>query len=507
MPDISWEHAAEARAALNAIITDPELGVAALSSPQTMSNLLKDLLPDAPREKSILVAAAEAGLVDTLREHVAQGMDPGTAISLTASSFSTSTPFTPEACTWVAGELAVALGISQGVADARPGAQAGPGQVDPQGMPTQINQIPGFGQAGKAQAGTPQAQAEAYPTQVAPQPFPPGPGQAQGGGYSPGAPAGGYGASPAGSPPGGYSPGTPAGGYGAGPPGGQVGYSPGGQGTGYAAGPGGQATAGGYGPGGQIGGYVPGGPPVAFGPGGPGGRAPRRSGTKRGLLVGGGILVVIIAIIVVAATLSSKKTPSAGTSTNPTQSATPTITQSLSPSPSPTTGVESLSTVMNPSGFPPVGTSCVQAPSAGLNVATLTARLYCTHTTINYVPTDHIVVWGYQFDSHADYLAGFAKINSVTGFKSAGAAHHCPPATSSGFGSTTWDALHNAKYGKSQESGQYLECFVQYTKTHKNQPLLIWTLPSQYVVFISRDEATNGTFPQLMKWWTHVSYG
>src|SRR5689334_135226 len=70
LTDMSWEHAAEARAALNAIVTDPEHGVPALSSPQTMSNLLKDLLPDAPREKSILVAAAEAGLANNLRQHV-----------------------------------------------------------------------------------------------------------------------------------------------------------------------------------------------------------------------------------------------------------------------------------------------------------------------------------------------------------------------------------------------------------------------------------------------------
>ncbi len=99
MSDMSWEHASEARAALNAIVSDPEHGVAALSNAQTMSNLLKDYLPDAPREKSILVAAAEAGLADTLREHVSQGMDPSTAIRLTASSFSSSTPFTQKPAT------------------------------------------------------------------------------------------------------------------------------------------------------------------------------------------------------------------------------------------------------------------------------------------------------------------------------------------------------------------------------------------------------------------------
>ena len=107
-----WEHAAEARAALNAIVTDPEHGVQVLSSPRTMSNLLKDLLPDAPREKSMLVAAAEAGLADTLRDHVSRGMDPSTAIQLTASSFSASSPLTPDACRWVTSEIAAVMGIS-----------------------------------------------------------------------------------------------------------------------------------------------------------------------------------------------------------------------------------------------------------------------------------------------------------------------------------------------------------------------------------------------------------
>ena len=130
MADMPWEHAAEARAALNAIVTDPEHGVAALSSPRTMSNLLKDLLPDAPREKNLLVAAAEAGLADKLRGHVAEGMDSSTAIRLTASTFSDSTPLTPDACSWVAGEIAVALGISTPAELGSAGtAAAGAGQI------------------------------------------------------------------------------------------------------------------------------------------------------------------------------------------------------------------------------------------------------------------------------------------------------------------------------------------------------------------------------------------
>ena len=129
MADMPWEHADEARAALNAIVTDPEHGVAALSSPRTMGNLLKDLLPDAPREKNLLIAAAEAGVPDALREHVSQGMDSTTAVRLTASSFSATTPLTPAACSWVTGEIAVALGISEqneALAGSEPQSDAGP---------------------------------------------------------------------------------------------------------------------------------------------------------------------------------------------------------------------------------------------------------------------------------------------------------------------------------------------------------------------------------------------
>src|SRR5215470_9986406 len=163
MADLPWEHAAEARAALNAIVTDPEHGVDALSSPRTMSNLLKDLLPDAPREKSLLIAAAEAGLADTLREHVSQGMDTPTAIRLTASSFSTSTPLSPDACNWVTSEIAMALGISSPTQAGAPGSGQEPGASYPGEAPTRdfvrppaqvVDSAPGGG-AGGASAGPP----------------------------------------------------------------------------------------------------------------------------------------------------------------------------------------------------------------------------------------------------------------------------------------------------------------------------------------------------------------
>jgi hypothetical protein len=116
----SWDRRGEARAALRTVVSDPDYGVTALSSPQVMSGLLKDLLPDSPREAGVLVAAAEAHLADMLHDHRAQGMDSDTACALAAQTFAARTAFAPEACSWVVGELAAAVGF-----DTSGGGQAG----------------------------------------------------------------------------------------------------------------------------------------------------------------------------------------------------------------------------------------------------------------------------------------------------------------------------------------------------------------------------------------------
>ena len=111
MADMSFTHADSARAALRAIVSDPDLGPAALSNPRVMANLLKDYLPDAPRETGLLLAAAEAALAESLSEKFSAGMDAASAIRLTASSLAASTVIEPHACEWVAREFAVALGL------------------------------------------------------------------------------------------------------------------------------------------------------------------------------------------------------------------------------------------------------------------------------------------------------------------------------------------------------------------------------------------------------------
>ena len=74
-----------------------------------MTNLLKDMLPDAPRESSVLVAASEAGVAGMLQSNVSQGMDVATASRLAAGSFENQTALTPDACNWAVGILASAL--------------------------------------------------------------------------------------------------------------------------------------------------------------------------------------------------------------------------------------------------------------------------------------------------------------------------------------------------------------------------------------------------------------
>lgn len=109
MTRILWDGNGDTRRALRLIVADPQFGAAALGNPKVMSNLLKDLLPDAPRETAVLVAAAQADLASVLQSHLAQGLDLGTASRLTAAHFSDGMPFTADACRWVVGELAIAL--------------------------------------------------------------------------------------------------------------------------------------------------------------------------------------------------------------------------------------------------------------------------------------------------------------------------------------------------------------------------------------------------------------
>ena len=184
-----WDESDEAQNALRAIVSNPVYGVAALSSPQIMANLLKDLLPDAPREVSILVAAAEAGVAGNLRDRVSQGMDVGTASAVVSGSFAASTPFKPEACNWAVSEIAGALGLSRPAAGPAPGSSIPPGSSVPGGGAPPTISTPVISGPGPAPGSYPPASfppASFPPGSYPPGPYPPAPpypGQAPGGGY------------------------------------------------------------------------------------------------------------------------------------------------------------------------------------------------------------------------------------------------------------------------------------------------------------------------------------
>jgi serine/threonine protein kinase len=116
-----WESdpAGRTQAALRAILANPKLGVAALSSSQAMSAALKDLLPGRPQETKVLVAAAEVGLSAALKYHTSRGMDVTTARRRAARSFAKHTGFGPDECSWAVDHLTAALGLDAGSGAAR----------------------------------------------------------------------------------------------------------------------------------------------------------------------------------------------------------------------------------------------------------------------------------------------------------------------------------------------------------------------------------------------------
>ncbi len=109
MASAPWDPRGEALNALRTIAADPQYGAEALASAQMLTNLLKDMLPDAPREANVLITAAGAGVPTALQGYLAQGMDVGTATHLAAGALAERTALTADACAWASSSLATAL--------------------------------------------------------------------------------------------------------------------------------------------------------------------------------------------------------------------------------------------------------------------------------------------------------------------------------------------------------------------------------------------------------------
>jgi hypothetical protein len=454
-----WEHQHEVRDALRTIVTDPQLGIPALSNAPTMSNLLKDLLPDAPKETSVLVAAAEAGLPQVLKDHVDQGMDLATASSLTASAFAARTPFTPDACGWVVGELAVALGLAPDTPAGQPqGAGPLPSFTPSPGVGIGAGTGPaaetigpgGFGgeQGGFPHGGAAQPQPGVFGQQG-------GYGQQQGG--FGGQPQAGFGQQ------GGF--GRPAAGRG-----------------GSAQTPFGAPAQGGFG-GDQT--MPPTMGPATMGPGpamggaqtqmpGGGGGAPTWSGgpppggqRQRVPKFWGYLVAALVAVAVIAGIFAVVHGHSGGTTAEP------------------------LSKVIKPD----VG-RCKAAST--LEMRGVTSSLSCTTSAHN------IGLSAFQYDNTADFQAGLARLNKLTGWNPSAAGKSCPPPAGSSTGQEGWHTLHNPKY-KTLRSDQILECYPE--TGGDGRFLYLWTLPTQRVILVAGNPGSGASYTNLQKWWQNLTYG
>jgi hypothetical protein len=100
----------EAREALRTAVAS--YGQRVLNDPHILGNLVADLLPDLPLERSLLTAGAEAGIAAEMMRYVHnQHIDPDTAVQLAARTLAERRAIDPAASMWVASEYGQALGF------------------------------------------------------------------------------------------------------------------------------------------------------------------------------------------------------------------------------------------------------------------------------------------------------------------------------------------------------------------------------------------------------------
>ena len=144
-PQPPLDERGEAHEALNSAVAS--YGPRILENPQMLGNVVTDLLPDLPREQTLLIAAAEAGVAAGLSQHVRnQNLDPGTAVQLVARMLADKKAIDPAASMWVTTEYARALGYAVPVSVAPSGLGHSltqpPVSVPPQRLGPTLTQAP-----------------------------------------------------------------------------------------------------------------------------------------------------------------------------------------------------------------------------------------------------------------------------------------------------------------------------------------------------------------------------
>jgi hypothetical protein len=435
-------------------------GQRVLTDPHILGNLVTDLLPDLPRERSLLVTAAEAGIAAEMRQHVEeQHIDPDTAVQLVARALSERRAIDPAASMWVASEYAQALGYrvrpnTESDALTQPGPQVIPAAPTMTAVGPPAAQIPQAPSARPIPEGSPQAQSWPPPAQSWPPTQQPGQAQA----WQPAQPQ-----QPGQSwPPQGQAPGQSW------PPAPQPGQS-----------------------------WPPAGPP--------GGRQQTSwSGRKRGLIAGGtavglvAIYLIVAAVAHVAPFATSKTVAGHRVTHTPTHPPTHPPTTHPVTSPPPTTapalaaGVAPLVQLL-PSDIDDPATQCTDmSPPFQWKMPGLVRALSCTDPGL---PKGQI--YAFQVNSYDNFLTTWKNYNKWWGIASLNPGSNCPPA-SGGAGTV---GFHNSFF--KSRPGQVLECETVGSGS-ASQPAYTWAYPTEDA-FIVAQGADGSSFSALDKWWTSAS--
>jgi hypothetical protein len=444
----------EVREALSTAVSS--YGNRVLDDPRILGNMVTDLLPNLPRERSLLVTAATAGVAGELAEHVdRQQLSVETAINLVARSLTDNRALDPAASTWVATEYARALGYP--VPAGGPGVPPAGSSVPPAGpwIPPTSPQSPPAGPWGSPAGGQAPAAGPWIPGGNGPQ-VPPGGGIGNGQGYEPTQPTPTFAQGP---PPQGPPPQGP------------------GMGPGPAPWPGQQR----------------------------GGTRPPQS--RVALIVGGGVAAIVVLYLIIAAVahafpFGQSPTPVVGPTPHVTTHApTPTPTPSLSASASASASISSRTAVASPSpslasGVHPliallptdvndITTQCNPPAAQKWKAPGLVKELACFPADFGNSGT----IYGYQMDSYPHYEQAWKNFNSYAIGTSD--SPYCPPTKGDSGGPTEW---RDNKYP--QLLGQVLDCYV----SSANQSVYVWTYPSEDA-FIITVAPKGWSFATLQAWW------
>jgi hypothetical protein len=109
---VTWDETGEAAAALRYAVDS--YGAAVLARAERLGNVLSDLVPGTPRERHLLVAAAEHNVAGLLVTRVREGLSPEAAGRMVAGSLAAEQGVAADGARWAVATMAATLGYETG---------------------------------------------------------------------------------------------------------------------------------------------------------------------------------------------------------------------------------------------------------------------------------------------------------------------------------------------------------------------------------------------------------